>query len=220
MVGSIQCRSSPTSASRPSSRAISNQSTNSSRHLACSSVVQHRIQAGRMRLGAAVQPARRRLEPRAGIGLQLGALVVHLLAQQRAPAAPAARRCASGRATRLAHRRQHVVAHRLRFGFQRIESVASLAARPHMVHRPRRETLRPARAARRRSRCVQPSPASAPAACTASSSASCACSSSAIRSLSRSSSPRMRVRARPSGPADPAAQFRHLAARQQRRRSR
>ena len=33
-------------------------------------------------------------------------------------------------------------------------------------------------------------------------------------------SPRMRVRARPSGPADPAAQLRHLAARQQARRSR
>ena len=130
---------------------------------------------------------------------------------------------ASGSAMRFsardksAHRSRNVVAQRMGLGFQRIESIAHRrCGHGHGCRLPPGKS-RPDRAGCRLSRrAVQPSPASAPAACTASSSACCASSSSAIRSFSRSSSPRMRVRARAFRAANPAAQIRHLAARQKR----
>ena len=130
-------------------------------------------------------------------------LVVHLLAQQPRQLGQrlgdALQRPRQIRAPRC----EQLLAQGMRFGFQRIEGIAVVAAGAHMADRQLgQKDLRPVRAARRRRcRAIQPSPASAPAACTA--------SSSAARALlrRRRSDPSAvlparacGVRARPSGP--------------------
>ena len=222
MVGSIQCRSRPTSMSRPSSRAISNQSTNSSLTLAGFQRLQHR------------HPGRQDDACRAG---PVRAPPLRCGRADKAPAPPLlssiclrSRLCASrisGSAMRFrpsaeiaAPPRCSLFAERMGFGFQRIERVACPRCAPAHGCRPPPEKLRPGprglpqRAPSSLRRPARPPPRPLRR------SASRALSLSATRSFSRSSRPRMRLRARPSGPRIQRRSSAISRARQQARRNR
>ena len=194
---------------------ISNQSVKSSLISPVSRVSSIWTQAGSTSLGAAVQPARRRFQPGAGIGLERGGFVVHLLAQQTRQAGQRARRCASARAKVRAPREQvlrprdgaRLPAYRRHPGRR--------CGRGHGGKHLGQENFARARAGSRRAASVQPSPASAPAACTASSSASLrlfVIGDQVLEPFFQSAHAGAGAAFRS---ADPAAQLRHLAPRQQ-----
>ena len=181
--------------------------------------VQHLHPGRQDELGAPVQPARRRFEARArGRSPARCALVVHLsCAARRARRSSGVGDALQRRAHSSRAAAQHVLAERLRSRLPANRTRRGRrCGRGHGDRQAARNTSPGPRGPPPCSRDIQPSPASAPPPAPLRPARACASSSSAIRSFSRSSRPRMRRAGAAFRSADPAAQLRHLAAREQR----
>ena len=220
MVGSIQCRSSR-HRDRGRLRARSRTSRRIRRLISpVSQRIQHRDPGRQDELGAPLQPARRRLDARALMRLRALSALSSICSR---------RRCASrisGSASRFSPRRDRSRAPRAirspsgcGSGFQRIEGVARRRCGRAHGRRPPRENLRPARAglrrdapsslrrpARRPPRPLLPAPLRG-----------FVVGDQILQPLFQPAHAAARAAF---GPADPAAQFRHLASADEARRSR